>query len=185
MKSIIVKMGNPILRRKARPVPLRQARTKTFQLFLKKMVRVMRSAQGVGLAANQVGDGRQVFVMECRGNKRYPRGTSFPLQAYLNPRITRYSKAVEKGWEGCLSIPGFRGRVPRSKSVALVATTPGGHKISKVFKGFEARVIQHEMDHLNGRFYIDRMRDKSTWMHLEEFNRRFQAKIRDNKPRRS
>jgi peptide deformylase len=119
--------------------------------------------------------------MECRSNKRYPRRPNFPLQAYLNPRIVGYSKAKLWDWEGCLSIPGFRGKVPRSKQVTLTALTPDGRKIRKTVKGFEARVVQHEVDHLNGLFYIDRMRDFSTWTHLEEFNKRFKYHVSDKK----
>ena len=180
MKLNIVKIGNPILRKKARPIALSRFRSKTFWALLGEMARTMRSARGVGLAANQVDKDQRIFVMECRGNKRYPRVDSFPLQVYLNPKIVRYSKATVEGYEGCLSIPGFRGSVPRSESITLEALTPNGKKISKVFKGFEARVVQHEMDHLNGRFYIDRIKDWRTWMHLEEFNRAFGVKVRDN-----
>ena len=181
MKLPIVKIGNPVLRRKTSNVPSRELKSKNFPAFLKQMVLTMRRAQGVGLAANQVGDNRRAFVMECRGNKRYPRVGSFPLQGYVNARIVKYSKAVEKDWEGCLSIPGFRGIVPRSRWVTFEAQTPGGLKIRKTVRGFEARVVQHEIDHLNGFFYIDRMRDWKSWMHLEEFNRHFKAGVRDRK----
>lgn len=178
----IVKIGNPLLRQKARPLAPRRARDETFLLpLLRQMTATMRAAQGVGLAANQVGRKESLLVMECRGNRRYPRVPSFPLQAYLNIRILHYSKAVEKGWEGCLSIPGFRGLVPRSRQVTFEALVPGGHKVRRTVRGFEARVIQHEADHLNGRFYIDRMKDWNSWMHLEEFNRRSKVKVRDTK----
>lgn len=177
----IVKIGNEVLRRKIKNVPRRRLTTKAFKRFLKDMVVTMRGAQGVGLAANQVGENARVFVMECRGNRRYPRGGSVPLQAYLNVRIIRLSKTVVRDWEGCLSIPGFRGMVPRAKQVTFEALTPDGKKVRRTVKGFEARIVQHEVDHLNGHFYIDRMRDKKTWMHLEEFNKRFKAKIKDNK----
>ncbi|SRR5579871_1503826 len=175
----IVKIGNPVLRRKISNVPLGKLKGKEFTGFLRQMVLAMRKAQGVGLAANQVGQNRRVFVMECRGNKRYPKVASFPLQGYVNARIVAYSKSTVKGWEGCLSIPGFRGLVPRSRWVTFEALTPGGLKIRKTVRGFEARVVQHEMDHLNGFFYIDRMGDWKSWTHLEEFNRHFRARIRD------
>ena len=177
----IVKIGNPVLRRKISNVSLYQLKNKKFQAFLKQMALTMRKAQGVGLAANQIGQNRRVFVMECHGNKRYPKVASFPLQAYVNARIVKYSKSVVKGWEGCLSIPGFRGIVPRSRWVTFEATTPGGLRIRRTVRGFEARVVQHEVDHLNGFFYIDRMRDWKSWMHLEEFNRRFKARVQDRK----
>lgn len=139
----------------------------------------MRRAQGVGLAANQAGENLRLFVMECSGNKRYPRVNSFSLQTYLNPRIIRHSITKESGWEGCLSIPGFRGLVPRSKQVTFEAMTPDGKKVRKTVRGFEARVVQHEVDHLNGLFYIDRIKDWNSWMHLEEFNKQYRYRIHD------
>ncbi len=178
----IVKIGNPLLRQKAGSIPPSRAGNKAFLLpLLRQMTATLRAARGVGLAANQVGRKENLLVMECRGNARYPRVHSFPLQAYLNVRILHYSKAVEKGWEGCLSIPGFRGLVPRSRQVTFEALTPGGLKVRRTLRGFEARVIQHEVDHLNGRFYIDRIKGWKTWMHLEEFNKRLKVKVRDTK----
>jgi peptide deformylase len=177
----IVKIGNEVLRRKIKNVPSASLNSRAFRSFLKNMVGTMHQAQGVGLAANQVGKALRVFVMECRGNRRYPRVESFPLQVYVNVRIIRRSRTVVNDWEGCLSIPGFRGMVPRARQVTFEALTPEGKKVRRTVKGFEARVVQHEVDHLNGHFYIDRMKDKTTWMHLEEFNRRFKSKVRDNK----
>ncbi len=181
MKLKLVKIGNPILRRKIPALTNRKVKLKSIGLFLKKMVSTMRHAQGVGLAANQVGENQRAFVMECRGNRRYPTRPAFPLQAYLNPRIVSYSKAKLWDWEGCLSIPGFRGKVPRSKQVTFEALTPDGRKIRKTVSGFEARVVQHEVDHLNGLFYIDRMKDFRSWTHLEEFNRKLGLKVKDKK----
>ncbi|HTC20890.1 MAG TPA: peptide deformylase [bacterium] len=181
MEYKIVKIGNPVLRKKTRAVTGRRLVSKKFQNFLKKMVPEMRKAKGVGLAANQLGFGDRALVMECLGNKRYPRVESFPLQTYINARIIEYSLSKEKGWEGCLSIPGFRGVVPRSKWVTFEAQKPNGQKIRRTVHGFEARVIQHEVDHLNGYFYMDRMNGLKTWMHLEEFNRHFKSKIRDRR----
>ncbi len=119
--------------------------------------------------------------MECDSNKRYPKVNSVLLQTYLNARIVKYSKRMENGWEGCLSIPGFRGVVPRSEWVTFEAVTPEGKKIRKTVHGFEARIVQHEIDHLNGLFYVDRMSDLKTWTHLDEFNRRFKSNVKDKK----
>ena len=177
----IVKIGNPLLRKRSAPLPLQQLRGQKLKAFLRQMVAAMRKAQGVGLAANQIGSGRRAFVMECHGNKRYPKVKSFPLQAYLNARILKFSKAKEKGWEGCLSIPGYRGLVPRSKCVTFEALTPAGQRVRKTVRGFEARVVQHEVDHLDGFFYIDRMGNGDPWLHLEEFNHRFKRQVKDRK----
>lgn len=180
MNIEIVKIGNPVLLGKKADVPLRELGTRKFQVFIGRMVWTMRKAQGVGLAANQVGQNKKVFVMECRNSKRYSKSPRIPLQAYVNPRIVRTSKAAEKDWEGCLSIPGYRGLVPRFRWVTFEAYTPGGLKIRKTVRGFEARVVQHEIDHLNGFFYINRMRDLKNWMALEEFNRRFKSGLQDH-----
>jgi peptide deformylase len=180
MKLKIVQIGRPVLRRKASDFPSRPA-GKALRGFLRSMVETMRAAQGVGLAANQVDRGRRAFVMECRGNRRYPGRGAFPLQAYLNARIVKKSKARVWDWEGCLSIPGYRGLVPRAKTLVLEALTPEGKKIRRTFRGFEARVIQHEVDHLDGFFYIDRMEGKNSFTGLEAFNKRFRTGIRDKK----
>lgn len=177
----LVKIGNAVLRKKTASLPLKRLGNRKFQAFLRQMVQTMREAQGVGLAANQVGEDCRAFVMECKGNKRYPRVRSFPLQAYLNARIVKYSAAKETGWEGCLSIPGYRGLVPRSRQITFEALTPEGKRVRRTVRGFEARVVQHEVDHLNGFFYIDRMTDRESWMHLEEFNRRLKTRVRDRK----
>ena len=139
----------------------------------------MRKARGVGLAANQVGVGRRLIVLECRSNPRYRDRDDFALEIFANAEIIHRSKAVEKDWEGCLSIPGYRGIVPRAKEIVVQAVTLQGKAIEKRFKGFHARVLQHEIDHINGFFYMDRMPDLKLWMHLEAFNRLFDQKVRD------
>jgi peptide deformylase len=177
----IVKIGNPLLRKKAPLLSRADIKAREFQLFLRAMVPAMRKAQGVGLAANQLGSPLRAFVMECRGNKRYPKVDSFPLQSYVNARILKYSGKWVKDWEGCLSIPGFRGIVPRAGEVTFEALLSNGRSVRRTARGFEARVIQHEVDHLNGFFYMDRMTNLKSWMHLEEFNLHFKRGIRDNK----
>ncbi len=169
MAQTIVKIGRPVLRKLTRDLSPKEAVSSKVGAFVAKMLETMRLAQGVGLAANQVGDNRRILVMECKGNKRYPNRPRFPLQAYLNARIVKYSKKAVEDWEGCLSIPGYRGMVPRSESVTFEALTLGGVKVRKTLGGFEARVLQHEVDHLNGNFYIDRMPHFHHFYHLEEF----------------
>jgi peptide deformylase len=179
MNQSIVKIGAPVLRRKTRDLSQREAVSSKVKAFTTRMVETMRRAQGVGLAANQVGDDRRILVMECRGNPRYPNRPSFALQTYLNARIVKYSWKKIGDWEGCLSIPGFRGRVPRSHSVILEALTLDGKKVRRTLKGFEARVIQHEVDHLDGLFYIDRMKHFKEYSHLDEFEKKSGQKIRE------
>ncbi len=167
----IVKIGHPGLRKVCAEVEIFSLRDPELKSFIESMKHTMYEAQGVGLAANQIAHDTQVIVLECASNKRYPDAGSFPFQAYINPRIVRYSEDKETDWEGCLSIPGYRGLVPRSKEVTFEALTPEGKSVVKTVKGFEARVMQHEVDHINGFFYVDRMEDLKSWTHLDEYGR--------------
>jgi len=174
----IEKIGHGVLRRKCRSLGRAEIKTRKFQRFLGCMVETMREAGGVGIAANQVGTSKRAIALECRANKRYPQATEFPLAVYINPRILKYSKEKVLGWEGCLSIPGYRGLVPRSKKITFEALTPEGKRVVETMEGFHARVIQHEVDHIMGNFYIDRMPDLLSWIHLDEFNKRFHTRIK-------
>lgn len=183
MDQAIVMIGKRVLRAKSRDLTHREAVSPRVKHFSARMVKTMRLAQGVGLAANQVGDPRRILVMECRGNARYPNRPSFPLQTYFNARIVRSSKKKIQDWEGCLSIPGYRGRAPRAQSVTFEALTPEGKKVRRTVRGFEARVLQHEVDHLDGKFYVDRMKRSGDLYHLEEFEKELGIKVPREKKR--
>jgi peptide deformylase len=171
----IVKIGAPVLRTPCAPVPEKTRVNGEFLQFLDAMVKTMRKAEGVGLAANQVGLGIRAIVLESRADRRYPRAPKFPLQAYGNPRIVSGSRKKVLDWEGCLSIPGYRGLVPRHAEIVVEATTPEGRVVRRTVRGFEARVFQHEIDHINGNFYVDRMPDLRSWMHEDELMRQAAA----------
>ena len=173
----ITKIGSAVLRKKCSKLSPAALNHPRLGRFLSAMVATMRKARGVGLSANQAGRGIKAIVLECRSNKRYPARPDFPLQIYLNPSIVKYSGAKSLEWEGCLSIPGYRGLVPRARQITLRALSANGTPVLKKFSGFEARVVQHEVDHLNGLFYTDRMKDFYSWMHLDEFNSRFHSRI--------
>ena len=178
-KLEVVKIGHPVLREKAQEVSPEKLREASFQKFLKAMAETMRRYEGVGLAANQVGQGIQALVLECRSNPRYPKRGEFSLEIWINPKILEYSEKQAEDWEGCLSIPGYRGRVPRALSVTYEGLDPEGKRVRKTVQGFQARVIQHEVDHLNGLFYIDRMPNLQSWVHLDEFNALMDLQVRD------
>ena len=163
----IVKIGHPVLRKKTTPVKKNLFNAPELSEFIEKMVQTMHAAEGVGLAANQVAAGINLAVLECRSNRRYPGRDDFALEAFANIRILKYSKKKVVDWEGCLSIPCYRGLVPRSKSVTFEAQTPDGKTVRRTVSGFHARVIQHETDHLNGLFYIDRMEDMKSFVCIE------------------
>src|SRR4051794_5152023 len=135
MRLELVRIGHPVLRKKTEPVSEKLIKDSKFQTFLNDMVVTMHEAQGVGLAANQVGHDIQAVCLECKSNTRYPDEEDVPLQIYLNPRILEYSEEKEDDWEGCLSIPGYRGLVPRAKEVTFEALTQEGKKVKKKISG--------------------------------------------------
>jgi peptide deformylase len=140
------------------------------------MVETMKEYDGVGLAAVQVHESRKIAVLEVADNPRYPQKPTVPLTVLVNPEVTPLSQETEEDWEGCLSIPELRGRVVRYKSIRVQARDRSGKELDFVASGFHARVIQHEWDHLNGKVFLDRMRDFSTLTYLQELARYWAGK---------
>lgn len=165
----VARLGHPVLRQIAEPVPPDQITTAAVQHFIDDMIETMYEYDGAGLAAPQVHVSQQIVVMEVTKNPRYPEAPDVPLTVYINPGITALTEATDEDWEGCLSVPGMRGRVPRPTNIRLRAYDRHGKRVNFVAEGFHARVIQHECDHLEGKVFIDRMRDTSSLMFLEEF----------------
>jgi peptide deformylase len=141
------------------------------QKFIDDMIETMKEYDGVGLAADQVHESKQLAVLEVANNPRYPNKPDVPLTVLVNPKVTPLSDVLEEDWEGCLSIPDLRGKVPRYTSVRVQAWDRNGQELDYVATGFHARVIQHEFDHLNGKLYVDRMCDLTTLSFLQEFAR--------------
>jgi peptide deformylase len=164
----IVRLGHPALRSPAAPVPLVEVGQPSFQAFLDDLVDTMHDANGVGLAAPQVGVERQIFVYERAGDgpELEP---AIPLHIIINPMLTPQSGEVVYDWEGCLSIPDLRGLVPRHPAVRVRGLDRHGQPLDYVAKGFEARIVQHEFDHLNGVVFLDRMRDLKSLSFLGEW----------------
>ena len=167
----VSRLGNPVLRSGAQALPPGHIRTPEVQRLIENMIETMREYDGVGLAAVQVHEARQVAVLEVADNPRYPQKPSVPLSVLINPRITPLADETEEDWEGCLSITELRGRVPRFKTIRVQALDHEGKELDFVASGFHARVIQHEWDHLHGKVFLDRMRDLSTLTYLPEFAR--------------
>ena len=167
----VARLGNPVLRTPAREVPAADVGEPDFQRFIDDMVVTMHEYDGVGLAAVQVHESRQVAVLEVAENPRYPGKASVPLSVLVNPAITPLDDETEDDWEGCLSIPEIRGRVPRYRRLRVTALDRQGNELDFVAEGFHARVIQHEVDHLRGHVYLDRMADLSTLTYLTELSR--------------
>ena len=167
----VARLGHPVLRQVARPVPPERIRSTEIQRFIDDMVETMREYDGAGLAATQVHTLLQIAVLEVEGNPRYPDAPDIPLTVIINPVVTPLADEMEDGWEGCLSVPDMRGMVPRYTAVRLQCRDRGGEPVEVEARGFFARVIQHETDHLLGKVYLDRMRDFSTLTHLAEWNK--------------
>ncbi len=155
----VARLGHPVLRRKAKPVDLKKVSSPGFQAFLQDLIQTMHEYDGVGIAAPQVHSSLQVAAVEVDKNPRYPRAPRIPLMILINPRVKPASARRVSDWEGCLSVEGFRGRVPRWKSVEVQAYNAQGKPIRFRARGFLARVIQHEWDHLQGKVFLDRMKD--------------------------
>jgi peptide deformylase len=154
----ILKMGDPRLLRIAQPVS--QFDTDSLHLLISDMFDTMRSVNGAGLAAPQMGVDLQLVIFGTDAiNPRYPDAPLVPRTVLLNPVITPLSSSEEDGWEGCLSVPGLRGVVPRWSSIRYTGFDQYGDAIDRTVDGFHARVVQHECDHLIGKLYPMRIRD--------------------------
>ncbi len=170
-KLKIARLGNPVLRQIAQPVNLKELNDPDgdLQVLINDMVETMRTDGGVGLAAPQVSRSIQLVILECEENKRYPEAEGIPLTVLINPRITRYSDETAMGWESCLSLIDFRGLVRRSREVTVTAFNQEGEEMVIEATGFLAIVLQHEIDHLNGKVFLDRMEDLTQLAYMEEF----------------
>lgn len=153
----ILKMGDPLLWEVAKPVTA--FNTPELSALLDDMRDTMHALTGAGLAAPQIGVSQQVVVFEVKNNRRYPDVEEVPYTILINPEITPLSLDEEEGWEGCLSVPGLRGMVPRYTSIRYTGFDQFGQCIEREVKGFHARVVQHECDHLQGVLYPMRIRD--------------------------
>lgn len=155
----ILKMGDPRLLRVAEPV--RQFDTPELHALIADMFETMAAAGGVGLAAPQIGVNLRLVIFGFTRSERYPDAPAVPQTILLNPELKPLSGALEEGWEGCLSVPGLRGVVPRFSELAYTGFDPQGRRIERVATGFHARVVQHECDHLDGILYPMRVQDFS------------------------
>lgn len=167
----IARLGNPILRKVAQAVNLKELRIPGSDVhrFIDDMIDTMHEEGGVGLAAPQVSRSLQIFIVECQDNKRYPGKVIIPLTVLVNPVITRYSEEKVEGWESCLSLIDFRGLVPRSREVTVEGYNREGKKVVLNVNGFLSIVFQHEIDHLNGIVFLDRMEDLTKLSYMEEY----------------
>lgn len=163
----ILKMGDERLLRIAPPVPDRLIGSAELQQLIDDMFETMNHVGGVGLAAPQIGIDLQLVIFGFERSDRYPGAEAVPQTILLNPLITPVTTEIEEGWEGCLSVPGLRGVVPRYRHIRYEGLDPQGQPINRLADGFHARVVQHECDHLIGRLYPSRIRDFAKFGYTE------------------
>ena len=174
MKRDICRMGNPVLRVSAEKVVLSELNTPEFKALLEDMLDSMKASGGIGIAAPQIGISKQVALIELQGINRYNESFNLPLTTFINPEIEILDQTSQGYWEGCLSVPGMRGFVERPRHVRVSFLNELGEKQVLEAEGFLATVIQHELDHLFGTLYIDRIKDPKLFMYQEEFDKYIQ-----------
>jgi peptide deformylase len=155
----VLRMGNPQLLQ--RSLPVQGFGTPELDALLQDLRDTMAARNGAGLAAPQIGVPLQVVIFGVEHSERYPDAEPVPYTELVNPVLTPLSEAIDEDWEGCLSVPGLRGMVPRYAQLRYEGFDPLGHPIRREVTGFHARVVQHECDHLLGILYPMRMRDLS------------------------
>ena len=169
----VARMGHPVLRAKARPLEKAEIRGAVIQKLIDDMIETMNEYHGVGLAAPQVHESLRLFVAGIAPNvdEDEEEEERVPLMALINPEITAVGDDTADEWEGCLSIPDIRGRVTRAREIKVKAYDRRGRRIEINARGFTARVIQHETDHLDGVLFFDRMASFETLTFLDEFGK--------------
>ena len=179
----VARMGHPVLRTRAKAIDPANIASPRIQQLIDDMFETMREYQGVGLAAPQVHVPLRVFVAgfapeaeEDEEEHDDREGERVPLMAVINPEITPVGKTTDEDWEGCLSIPDIRGKVPRAREIQVRGYDRTGQRLDMRARGFTARVIQHETDHLDGVLFLDRMRSFDTLTFLDEFSRYWSAR---------
>lgn len=162
----VARMGHPVLRTPAQPVEPSEIDTPAVQRLIDDMFETMREYRGIGLAAPQVHESLRLFVAGVDDPD-----SSMPPVVLINPVVEPIGAATEEDWEGCLSIPDLRGRVPRATDIRVTAFDRFGIQVSMTASGFPARVIQHETDHLDGVLFLDRMDSFESLTFLQEYGR--------------
>ena len=162
----VLRMGHPVLREKSKVVE--KTGTPELRQLIADMKETMAAMNGAGLAAPQIGVSQRVVIFGVQSNPRYPDAEEVPFTVLVNPKLTFITREVDQDWEGCLSVPGMRGVVPRYTQLRYTGTDEEGNPIDRVATGFHARVVQHEVDHRDGILYPQRMTDMSTFGFTKE-----------------
>ncbi len=167
----IRRAGDPVLKARASEVKLNDIKSQFIQSLISDMFETMKQAQGVGLAAPQVGHSLRIMVYGFEKNLRYPNEGPVPLSAVINPVVKSIGDLKPSGMEGCLSLPTLRGPIKRYDRLHLEGLGVNGESIQKEVSGFEARIIQHELDHLDGTLIVERVHDFTRFGFTDELER--------------
>ena len=164
----IAELGNPVLRSPTHPI--QNIQDPSVQKLIDNLIKTIIRANGVGIAAPQVSQSLQLLIVASRPNLRYLHAPVMEPTPMINPKIVAYSDQQIEDWEGCLSVPGVRGKVKRSKEIEIIYTDRHGEQQQKVFTDFVARIIQHEYDHINGKVFLDRVESTLNLMSEAEYH---------------
>lgn len=166
----VIQLGNPDLRRRAQWVE--RSQDKCIQQLIDRLIATAQAANGVGIAAPQVAEPDRLFIVASRPNERYPYAPAMEPTAMINPQILAHSDECVKGWEGCLSVPGIRGLVPRYREIEVQYRDRWGDLKHHLLSDFVARIFQHEYDHLDGLVFLDRVESTQDLMTEQEYQAR-------------
>lgn len=173
----IAELGDPVLREPTKPIDVIDG--KIIDLS-ESMISTLRKAGGVGIAAPQVSESLQMFIVDSKPNERYPDAPEYGSMTIINPKIISSSEETDYFWEGCLSIPGIRGLVPRPKEIEVEFTDLNGKVLKLILNNFTARIFQHEFDHLNGIVFLDRIESNKNIITEKEYLKLITSKNRSS-----
>jgi|TARA_B110000908_G_scaffold1549_1_gene1995 peptide deformylase len=174
----IVQIGNPALRQIANEVNESEIASSEIQNLIDDLIETMRNANGAGLAATQIAAPYRICVIEVNKNPRYPYKPNIPLTVLINPKVTYLTEERINVFEGCLSVPNLRGRVDRCPEILIEGFDRDGQNLSFISKGISAGTFQHELDHLDGLVFTDRMKDASSLTTIDEFAANYEEEFK-------
>ena len=171
----IAQIGHPILRNKTKDIPINEIKSENTQKIIEKMIKTMRKHNGAGLAANQIYEPIRICIIEVLDNPRYKHLNTIPLKILINPKvIIKKDTATFNSYEGCLSVPNLRGKVKRYNTINVTYYNMDAKKITEDIKGLESIVYQHEIDHLDGYLFTDKVEDNSTLVTYENYQKYYE-----------
>ena len=175
----IAQIGHPILRNKTKDIPINEINSENTQKIIEKMIKTMRKHNGAGLAANQIYEPIRICIIEVLDNPRYKHLNTIPLKVLINPKvIIKKDTATFNSYEGCLSVPNLRGKVKRYNTINVTYYTKDAKKITEDIKGLESIVYQHEIDHLDGYLFTDKVEDNSTLVTYENYQKYYEEEYK-------